>query len=154
MKAVYSIILISTCLFGFVFCNDDDDNRFGFYDDTNYSTSGRDYIYSGNQLSVYIGDEKMNAVKADVQTRYMDAGNTRTDADTLFIDSNYFMRIVLTGFPTASEKTTINTVLLHYTNFSGRDMIKNKYYKFIGEFTGSPLLPPDNQGLIIHFTAD
>lgn len=143
-------------MLGFVSCSDDEENCM-FCECT--SPSGRDYIYSGEQLSVYLGDEIMKGVTADVKTCYMDAGDSGTKQDEngndyLYFGSNFFMTIVLTGFPTASEKTTLNTILLHYDNFSGRDMIKGKFYKYTGEFTNSPLHHPDNQGLIIHFTAE
>jgi len=152
MRIFYSIILVSACVLGFVSCSDDD----GYGGST--SSSPYDHVFSGDQLSVYLGNEIIKGVKADVKSEFRDAGDSGVIEDengnvNIIFDSSFYMTIVLTGFPAAKEKTTLNTILLHYTDISGTVTIKDKSYTYTGEFTGA-LNHPDNQTLIIHFTVD
>lgn len=154
MKIFYSIILISTCLFGFMSCSDDDDNG-----NTTSSPSYRDRIYSGDNLSVYIGNEVIKGVTANVESEQKDGGDSgiKTDenGNTVYhSDSIYDMTITLTNFPTNSEKTTLTTILLEHRDFSGTVKLNEKTYKYVGEFTNTPLDPPEEQGCIIRFTAE
>ena len=156
MKIIYSIIFISACVLGFVSCNNNDDEWRIIDTRGGYSSSGRDKTYSGDKLSVYIGDELINVTTADVKSIFKDLGDSRMEENengdiTMYVESIYFMSIVLTGFPTASDKTTIYTDLLQFTYFSGRMEIKNKIYKYTGEFTGQPLHNKDSFGLIMNF---
>jgi len=159
MKIIYSIILVSACVLGFVSCSDDD----GYIEHT--TPSLWDHIYSGDKLNVYIEDETVKGVTADVKSEFKDAGDSGIRVDengnqTYYIDNSYYMTIVLTDFPTAKVKTTLRTILPGgYPEFSGtvmsRDnMGREKLYTYTGEFTGGPLNHWDNQGLIIHFTFD
>ena len=154
MKRVYSIMFISACIFGFVSCSDDDDNGSG----VSYP-SLRDRTYAGDNLTVYIGDEIVNGVTATVKSEFKDAGNSGVIEDedgntTLLFDASYDLTIVLTNFPASSNKTTLQTVLYQYSDFSGTIRLNETSYKYVGEFTNGPLDPPEEQGCIIRFTVE
>ena len=159
MKKIFLMGILSACVLGFVSCSNDDDEYRIIDTRGGYASSGRDKIYLGDKLSVYIGDELIKGVKADVRSILMDLGDTRTERNedgstAMYIDPVFFMSIVFTGFPTASDKTTIYTNLLHFSDISGIIEVKNQIYKYTGEFTGDPLHNKDSFGLIIHFTED
>lgn len=123
-----------------------------------YFTSD-DRIYSGANLSVYIADELIKGVTADVKSELKDGGNSGIKKDengnTIYVsDSTYDMAIVLSNFPKGSEKTTLHTILLKHRDFSGTVKLNGKSYKYVGEFTNGPLDPPEKQGCIIHFTVE
>ena len=154
MKKIYSIILISACILGFISCSDDDGNGSSIS-----RTSLRDRTYAGDNLTVYIGGEIIRGVTADVKSEYKDAGNSGVIEDedgntTLLFDASYDMTIVLTNFPTSSKKTTLQTVLFQHSDFSGTIKINETSYKYVGEFTNGPLDPPEEQGCIIRFTVE
>ncbi|MCD7915564.1 MAG: hypothetical protein LUG96_10170 [Tannerellaceae bacterium] len=153
MKIFYSIILIAASVFGFLSCSDNDD------DGSISSPSYRDRTYSGDNLSVYVGNELIKGVVADVKSEQKDGGDSGIKKDengnTIYhSDSTYDMTIVLTNFPTASEKTILKTILLDHRDFSGTIQINEKSYTYIGEFTNSPLDPPEEQGCIIRLTVE
>lgn len=57
-------------------------------------------------------------------------------------------------FVTDSKKTTLQTVLFQYRDFSGTVKLNEKSYKYVGEFTNGPLDSPEEQGCIIRFTVE
>ena len=153
MKKIYSIILISACILGFISCSDDDGNG------SVHSPSYRDRTYSGDNLTVYIGDEIIKGVTADVKSEYKDAGDSGIKVDETgktfaHFGGTYNMTILLVDFPTGSKKMTLQTVLLGLRDFSGTIKFNEISYKYVGEFTNTPLAPPEEQGCIIHFTVE
>ncbi len=148
---MYSIILISACMLGFVSCDDSDENAVVSH------PSYRDRVYSGDNLFVYIGEKRIDGVSADVKSEQKDDGNPSVSEDedgNVIISANpsYDMTIVLSGFPSVSKKTSVTTIMYNHRDFSGTIKLDEASYEYVGEFTGTPFDPPEMQGCIIHFT--
>lgn len=117
--------------------------------------SHRDGTFTGSQLEVYLNGSKVtDAVSATMKSTLLNANTDNdTGADDVLTGLNptYNSIITIEGFPVKGKTVTLKTVT-DLMGFEGTIEVDGITYDYDAEFTGTPLMHHDNQGMIIRFT--
>ncbi len=118
-------------------------------DEPAVASSHRDGDYSGEQLTITLDGKDLTSVSSVALHSVLINSNYKVDENgNESINPTYETTITLVGFPQAKKKSSFVTQT-DLSGFSGTTTIAGVEYRFVGEFTGHPLLRHENQGLIL-----
>lgn len=108
-------------------------------------SSPRDGNYSATQLTFTLDNKAQTNVSSVILSSKLIDANVDGEYSSNPI---YKTTITIVGFPTAKKKSTF-VAQTNVASFEGTTTINGVEYRYVGEFTGEPLLRHENQGLIL-----